>query len=159
MPTVMTPHRSSHHHGVVRTGPQKVCINGGFAFIIVGLVGVVIPGILGLHLSVLHNLIHILSGALALWCGYTSPRRAFNFALTIGAFYTMAGILGFILGEPGFPSVGHMEADQNLFRVIPNFLEFGTMDHTFHGLVGAFLLFTAYTFRKDRDGNSKRARG
>lgn len=158
MPTVMTPHRPSHHNGVVRTGPQKVCIGGGFAFIFVGFIGVIMPGILGLHLSVLHNLIHILSGVFALWCGYTTALRAFNFTLFFGGMYTLLGILGFILGGPGYPSVGNMEADQYLLRVVPNFLEFGTMDHSFHALVGAFLIFTAYTFRKDKGETKARGR-
>lgn len=150
MPTVMSPHQTSHHVHVDRTGPQKVCIGVGIAFIIVGLAGALMPGLLGMHLSMLHNLIHILSGALALWCGLTTANLAFNFCLGFGAIYGLLGILGFILGEPGYPAMGNMQADQNLFRVIPNFLELGTADHLVHLLIGAFLIFTAYSFRKDR---------
>lgn len=158
MPTVMTPHRPSHQYVGLRTGPQKICIVGGFGFVFLGLIGVVMPGILGLHLSVMHNLIHIVSGVVALWCGYTTPDRAFNFNLGFGILYALIGIVGFVLGEPGYPSVGHLEADQNLFRVIPNFLELGTIDHTFHILIGGFLLFTAYSFRKDRGINTAKVR-
>lgn len=156
MATVVNQHRGRNRPEQVRTGPQRVCISGGYGFIVVGFLGVVMPGVLGLHLSVLHNLIHIFSGAIALWCGYSSAARAFNFNLFFGALYALSGIVGFILGEPGYPSVGHLEADQNLLRVIPNFLEFGTMDHTFHSLVGIFLLFTAYTFRKEKRYKSGR---
>lgn len=148
MPTVMNPHRA--HFATDRSGPQKICLGMGFAFIVIGLMGVILPGILGMHLSMLHNLIHILSGALALWCGFTAPNRAYNFCLGFGAVYGLLGIAGFVMGEPGYPAMGHMEADQNLFRIIPNFLEFGTMDHVVHLLIGSFLLFTAFTFRKDR---------
>lgn len=153
MPTVMNPHQA--HFSSQRSGPQKICLGMGFALIVVGLMGVIVPGLLGMHLSMLHNLIHIFSGALALWCGFTAANRAFNYCLGFGSLYALLGVVGFILGEPGYPAMGHLEADQNLFRMIPNFLEFGSMDHVVHLLIGSFLLFSAYTFRKDRSFYSR----
>jgi len=150
MPTVMNPHHFSHGGKVSRTSPQKVCISLGVALIIIGFVGVFMPGFLALHLSMAHNLVNMISGAFALWCGYSNSSRSVTFCLIFGALWGFLGIVGFILGAPGYPGVGNMEADQNLFRLIPNFLEFGTMDHIAHLLVSTFLLLTAYTFRKDR---------
>lgn len=149
MPTVMNPHHSVPDISL-RSGPQKVCIGMGIAFIIVGISGVLMPNIFGMHLGMFHNLIHLVSGAVALWCGYSDRNKAFLFCLGFGAVYGMLGILGFMLGEPGYPSVGHMEADQNLLRVIPNMLEFGTMDHAVHMLISAIFLYTAFTHRKER---------
>lgn len=150
MPIVMNPRHVTHHETTKRSTPQKVCISLGVAFIIIGFVGVLMPGLLGMHLSMVHNLVHIVSGAVALWAGYANTNRAIGFCLWGGAVYGFLGIAGFVLGEPGYPGVGNMEADQNLFRVIPEVLEFGTMDHIVHLLISTFLLFTAFTFRKDR---------
>ena len=150
MPIVMNPHHTSHPTTTDRTPPQKVAVTMGIAFSALGLFGIIVPGFMNMHLSLSHNLIHLISGALALWCGYTNQNRAYNFCLGFGAVYGLLGILGFLVGEPGYPSVGHLEADQNLFRAIPDVLEFGTMDHLVHLFIAAFLLFTAYTFRKDR---------
>ena len=44
-----------------------------------------------------------------------------------------------------------MEADENLLRVIPNFLEFGTADHSLHILISAAFLIAAYVWKKRRD--------
>lgn len=149
MPTIMNRHHVSPQESE-RSAPQKVAISMGIAFLLIGVVGVVLPGFVGMHLSVAHNLVHIFSGILALWCGYTRPKRAYNFCLWFGAFYGLLGIAGYLMGVPGFPVAGNMDADQNLFRVIPNVLEFGTMDHIVHLLIATFLIMTAYTFRKEK---------
>ena len=134
-----------------KTAVQKVTLTLGAALIITGFAGAILPGAFGMHLSMTHNFVHIVSGALALWFGSSSPSRAFSYCLIFGALYAVVGITGFLIGVPGYPTVGNMEADQNLVRVIPNILEIGTMDHIVHFIFGTFLLFTAYTFRKDRN--------
>lgn len=155
MATVMDRHHS-HHVTTPRTITQKVCIGLGIFFIIAGLGGIVMPGMLGMHLSMSHNVIHLASGGLALWCGYSDdPRKAYNFALSFGIVYGLLGLAGFVFGEPGYPGVGHMEADENLLRVIPNVLEFGTADHTVHVLVAAAFLGAAYAWKKRRDVTSR----
>ena len=73
--------------------------------------------------------------------------RAAYIAISLGV---ILGIAGFVMGEPGYPGVGYMEADQNLFRIIPDYLEFGSIDHLFHLLVGTFFIYSAYTFRNER---------
>lgn len=138
------------HHMISHRSPvQKVCITIGVIFCVTGVMGIIMPGFMGFHLSMAHNLIHLASGALALWCGYAeNAKRAYNFCLGFGAVYGLLGIVGFIAGEPGYPSVGHMEADQYLLRIIPNVLEFGSNDHVLHLVIGGFLLFTAYNWRR-----------
>lgn len=152
MPTVMNSHHS--HHGIVtqKTAIQKVAIGMGLAFLGVGLVGIITPGFMNMHLSMAHNLIHVGSGALALWAGYSdSPKKAYTFCLSFGSVYGLLGLAGFLIGQPGYPGVGHMEADQNLLRVIPNVLEFGTADHSVHLLLSAIFLFSAYSWKKKID--------
>lgn len=148
MATVMNQHRS-HHISTPRSVTQKVCIGLGIFFVVAGLAGIVMPGMLGMHLSFAHNLIHLLSGALAIWVGYSDdPKKAYNFAVAFGSVYGLLGLAGFIIGNPGYPGVGHMEADQNLLRVIPNVLEFGTADHTVHLIIAAAFLASAYVWKK-----------
>lgn len=151
MATVMDRHHS-HHVTTPRTLTQKVCIGLGIFFVIAGLGGVVMPGMLGMHLSMAHNVIHLASGALALWVGYSDdPRKAYNFALSFGVVYGLLGLAGFVFGEPGYPGVGHMEADENLLRVIPNVLEFGSADHLVHVLISVAFLGAAYAWKKRHD--------
>ena len=121
----------------------------GAAFVLIGVAGMIMPGLLSMHLSMAHNLIHLISGAIALAVGYSeNSRKAYSFAVTFGVIYGLLGVLGFIIGQPGYPGVGHMEADQNLLRVIPNVLEFGTMDHAVHLFLSAAFLFSAYSWKK-----------
>ncbi len=144
-------------HGRHRTRPdfgsrssiQKVCIVLGAGFVLVGIAGILMPGLMAMHLSMAHNLIHLASGALALAFGYADDsRKAYTFAVAFGVVYGLLGIAGFVIGQPGYPGVGHMEADQNLLRVIPNVLEFGTMDHSVHLIISAAFLFSAYAWKK-----------
>jgi hypothetical protein len=157
MATVMNQHRprqlSSH-----TTTTQKVCIGMGVLFILLGLIGIIMPGFLGMHLSLIHDFIHLASGALALWCGYAeSTTKAYNFSLGFGVFYGLLGLSGLLFGEPGYPGVGHMEADESLLRIIPNVLEFGTVDHTIHVFISGVFLTTAYlSKRKHKDKSVSR---
>lgn len=150
MATTINTHRTGGRPAfATRSSIQKVCIIMGALFVLVGVAGIVMPGMLGMHLSMSHNLIHLVTGALALAMGYSdSSRKAYTFAVAFGAVYGLLGIIGFVVGQPGYPGVGHMEADQNLLRVIPNVLEFGTMDHGVHILLSSIFLFSAYAWKK-----------
>ncbi len=157
MATVMNTHHTGRAAFATRSSIQKVCIVLGVAFILVGLAGIFMPGLMGMHLSMAHNLIHLVSGLLAVSMGYAEPsRKAYTFAVAFGVVYGLLGIIGFVVGQPGYPGVGHMEADQNLLRVIPNILEFGTMDHSVHLLLSAAFLFSAYAWKK-RNVNADRS--
>ena len=121
----------------------------GIFFVLLALIGVVMPGFMGMHLSMMHNLIHLVTGALALWAGSSDDsRKAYNCAVGLGTVYGLLGIAGFVIGAPGYPGVGNMAADQNLLRLIPNVLEIGTADHSANLLVSAFFLFSAYAWKK-----------
>lgn len=149
------------HAGVAKTSVQKLCIIIGVGFIVAGLGGIMMPGMLGMHLSMAHNLIHLASGALALWAGYADSRKSYTFCIAFGAVYGLLGVLGFLIGEPGYPGVGHMEADQNLLRVVPNVLEFGSSDHAVHIFLGAVLLAGGFLWKRrhnDYRGTTYRGR-
>ena len=150
MATVMNRHQP-HHITSPRANVQKVCIGVGILLVASGLIGVAMPGFLGFHMSFSHNVIHLLAGSLAIWCGYSDdPKKAYGYAMGFGVFFGLIGVLGFLIGEPGYPGVGHMEADENLMRVIPNVLEFGSADHVEHLVFATALLLGAYAWIKRR---------
>lgn len=122
---------------------QEVCVVVGFSFVIVGLLGFVIPYFLEAHLSYTHNVIHVLSGALALWFGFDSLGAAKKFCYIFGALYSILGLLGFVAGTSGIASVANPVEDRFLWRLIPEVLEFGTSDHIIHLLAGVALLLAA----------------
>ena len=120
---------------------KKSCTFLGIAFLLVGILGFVLPGVLGLHLSPAHNVVHIVSGALALWLGLKgSLSAAKTFCIVFGLVYMLLGVAGLVAGidaDPGVPG----PHDARLLKVIPGTLEFGTMDHSVHILLGGIFLF------------------
>jgi hypothetical protein len=117
----------------------------GAVFILVGLIGFVSPGFLGTHLSLAHNLVHIISGALALYFGLAGTLSAARaFCLAFGAVYLLLGVAGFLLGGAGQHTVAGVPAahgtDSRLLAVIPGSLELATMDHIVHVLLGLVFL-------------------
>ncbi|MGA9995453.1 MAG: DUF4383 domain-containing protein [Pyrinomonadaceae bacterium] len=122
----------------------------GAAFILVGIIGFVMPGFLGTHLSLAHNLIHIISGAVALYFGLAGTLGgARMFCLVFGAVYLLLGIVGFVAGHPGMPSMPDMSANSHLLVLLPHTLEFGTMDHVVHVLLGLVFLIGGFMTKAD----------
>jgi hypothetical protein len=124
----------------------------GIAFILVGIVGFIAPNFLGTHLSLAHNLVHIISGAVALYFGRAgSLSGARLFCIVFGIVYLLLGVVGFLLGAPGTPSgaMAGMGADSRLFSVIPGQLELGTMDHVVHILLGLVFLIGGFITKAD----------
>ena len=78
----------------------------GVVFLAVGVLGFV-PGIttsdghlLGLfHVNTLHNVVHLLSGAVALYAGMTSGEAARWYFRVFGVVYAAVAALGFVYGD------------------------------------------------------------
>jgi hypothetical protein len=120
--------------------PNIVAVVMGAGFLGVGLAGFISPDRFHAHLNWAHNLIHIVTGAAALGAGLLGNlgcARSFN--LTFGLLYGGLGLLGFVLGSPGVATVGDLAHDERLWGLIPEILEWGTVDHSIHLLTG--LLF------------------
>lgn len=130
---------------------KTVCKILGVVFLIVGVAGFVAPTLLGTHLSPVHNLIHIISGAVALYFGFGgSPSGARMFCLVFGAVYLLLGVVGFAMGAPGTSEIpGMMHADSRLWKVLPGKLELGQMDHIVHVLLGVVFLAGGVLGRRD----------
>jgi len=110
----------------------------GIGFILVGIVGFLAPGLLGMHLSLAHNLIHLVSGALALYFGLAGTLGAARtFCLVFGAVYLLLGLAGIVAGD----------GEARLLTVLPGQLTLGMSDHLVHVLLGALFLIGGFTTR------------
>ena len=108
---------------------KTVCKILGVVLLLVGVCGFVAPRLLGAHLTPAHNVVHLLSGALALYFGFAGTLSAAKmFSLVFGVVYLALGILGMALGT----------APDRLWHVGP--LEFGQSDHGIHILLGVIFL-------------------
>src|SRR5213079_1376628 len=102
----------------------------GVVLILVGIVGFIMPGFLGTHLSPAHNLVHIVSGAIALYFGFAgSAGAARGFCIIFGIVYLLLGICGWFLGT----DADHMFA-------LGTLLMLGKVDHIIHILLGVIFL-------------------
>ena len=108
---------------------KTVCKILGVVFLLVGVAGFVAPRLLGAHLDPVHNLIHIVSGVIALYFGFAgSLSGARGFCLVFGIVYLALGILGMAMGA----------APDRMWNVGP--LMLGTVDHGIHLILGAIFL-------------------
>lgn len=143
MTTHAHPQKFNPRLSIQKTSAQKASAFIGSALVILSFLGLLMPGFFGLHLSLLHNLFHFIAGGCLLWaCQFQT--RALAASLGFGAFFFLLGMTGFVLGSPGYPGVGFAEADTNLWRIAPNVLELGAMDHTINFLVGATLSIASF---------------
>lgn len=132
-----------------KTYAREVSVILGASLILIGLVGFVMDNFLGAHLSYAHNVIHVVTGALAVWFGFDSVVNAKRTSYIFGTIYGALGILGFIVGVRGIPSVGAINEDRFLWRIVPEAFELGTIDHSLHIIFSAiFILGAALTFKK-----------
>ena len=108
---------------------KTVCKILGVVFVLVGLLGFAAPNLLGAHLNTPHNIVHIVSGLLAIYFGFAGSLSAARaFCLIFGVVYLALGILGFAFGKP----------PDAMWHVGP--LELGTADHGIHVLLGVVFL-------------------
>ena len=109
---------------------KTVCKLLGVVFVIVGIAGFVAPTLLGAHLTMAHNLVHIVSGAIALYFGFAgSASGAKGFCIIFGIVYLLLGACGWFLGS----GPDHMWN-------IGTLLMLGKVDHIIHLLLGVVFL-------------------
>ena len=126
---------------------KRICTILGIVFLLVGVIGFVAPGFLGAHLTTPHNLVHIVSGAIALYLGLAGSLSAARlFCIIFGLVYLLLGIVGFLLGT----------GPDRLFD-LAGILHLGTMDHIIHialgiiFLIGGLLTKAGYDAVRDHD--------
>jgi hypothetical protein len=97
----------------------------GVVFILVGILGFVNNPVLGIFsVNALHNVIHLVSGILALVFAFKSAEAARKFALVFGLVYALVAVLGFV--APDFMS---------------NLLMTNTADHWLHVVLAVVLIW------------------
>jgi hypothetical protein len=103
----------------------------GALLVLIGILGFGVPGLFGMHLSPAHNLIHLVSGCVALYFGLTGALSASRiFSLVFGLVYGLLGLIGLIAG-----------GTHGMWAVIPNQLVLGTPDHIVHLILGGVFVF------------------
>src|SRR5262245_36119757 len=108
---------------------KTVCKILGVVFLLVGICGFVSPGLLGANLIPLHNVVHIVSGVIALYFGFAGYLTgAKGFCLVFGVLYLALGAVGMAIGVDA----------ERLWTVGP--LQFGRMDHAIHILLGVVFI-------------------
>lgn len=115
---------------------KTVCKLLGLVFVLVGVLGFThVLDSLGAHLNPAHNVVHLVSGAIALYFGFAgSAGAARGFCLLFGLVYLLLGVCGWFLGAAG-PE--HM---LNLPSAASPVLMLGKMDHIIHILLGVIFL-------------------
>lgn len=109
---------------------KTVCKILGVVFVLVGICGFVAPTLLGAHLTPAHNLVHIVSGAIALYFGFAgSYSGAKGFCLIFGIVYLLLGVAGWFMGT----------GPEHMFN-IGSLLMLGKVDHIIHMLLGIVFL-------------------
>jgi hypothetical protein len=109
---------------------KTVCKILGIAFLLVGVAGFAAPTLLGFHLGPAHNLVHIVSGVIALYFGFAgSLSGAKGFCLIFGLVYLALGFLGMFLGDAAMNRMWHVGP-----------LTLAMADHGLHILLGAVFL-------------------
>lgn len=114
----------------------------GAGFLLAGIIGFINHDFLGMHLSASHNLIHLISGILAIYIGLKGSLMAVRiFNLAFGAVYSLLGVAGFIAGGQAEPTAGVPgTGGPYLWKVIAGLLELGTVDHLVHILLGVIFI-------------------
>lgn len=136
VPSVSTPE-------MVKSPAKIVATVIGAIFIGVGLLGFLFPNLLGMHLGLVHNLIHLVSGGLLLYFATKAESQLRTFCLGFGAVYGLLGVAGYLFGKPV-----SMEGERNLLTIIPEVLHFGSYDHGIHLTIGLALVAAGLWKRK-----------
>ena len=125
----------------------------GIVLVLVGLIGFVVgasadpmtPNFIGTHLTTSHNLVHIITGAIALYFGFAATLSAARlFCIVFGAVYALLGVAGFLLGT----------GPDRMFEALASLgLHLGTMDHLVHILLGVVFLIGGFLTKADVIGD------
>jgi hypothetical protein len=112
----------------------KLCQILGAALLAVGVIGFAKPDLLGMHLTPVHNVVHLASGALALYFGTVAPQGARAFCAIFGTVYLLLGVTGMIAPDVVAQLIGHGPVG-DARALMP--------DNLVHVLVGGLFVFAA----------------
>lgn len=110
---------------------KTLCKILGVVMLLVGIAGFFKHDLLGAHLTPMHNIVHLLTAAIALYIGFSGTANAArSFCLIFGAIYLLLGICGFISPGTVASLIGHqLSATDSL-----------TPDNAIHVVLGGVFL-------------------
>jgi hypothetical protein len=107
----------------------------GVVFIIVGIVGFLSPSLLGAHLTKLHNVVHLVSGAVSVYFGTKGTlASARSFCIAFGLVYGLLGVVGYLVGSPN-----------HMLTLWGEHFRLGPIDHYIHIAIGVLYLLGGFT--------------
>lgn len=115
---------------------RTIALVFGVVYLLVGLLGFVLPGpnLLGIFaVDTLHNIVHLLLGILGIGAAYTGMSRLY--CQVVGVVLILLGVLGFVL-VPG---------DGMLLGI----LHLNVADHLLHLVTGAILAYFGFVAQRD----------
>lgn len=129
---------------------QVISLIVGAGLFTLGAAGLLFPGFAGLHLSWLHSLLLATAGVTLFYNGGWKDNSYYAFlcCLFFGVFFGLLGLVGFIFGKAGVPSVGHQVQDPNLFVLVRGLMEYGRLDHIMNAIVGIILFGGALDWQR-----------
>ncbi len=155
MPAILTRRPAQYEQNIShrKNYSQTLCIIVGSFLTVLGLSGILTPEFMGLHLSPMHSLVLVASGIMSIWSGNSNDMtRTYYTSIGLCIFFALHTFVGFLMGEPGVPSVGYDAPDELLVRIAPGFLELGTVDHVLHFLLAVFYFTGALSLNKHSRG-------
>lgn len=87
---------------------RKMCTLMGAVLLLVGILGFAQPNLLGMHLTPVHNVIHLVTGGAALYLAQNGSRGAVRqFCLVFGGMYLSLAVLGVVAPDVVAAMLGH----------------------------------------------------
>src|ERR1051325_5613262 len=88
--------------------PKTLCKIVGVVLLVVGVAGFARPHLLGMHLTPIHDVVHLATAAIALYLGFAgSYAAARTFCIVFGVVYLGLGVLGFVAPGVVAALIGH----------------------------------------------------
>lgn len=113
---------------------RSFCKFAGVALVLVGILGFANPDLLGMHLTPIHDVIHLVSGGAAVYLALNGSRSSVrSFCLVFGGMYLSLAVLGLVAPDVVAAMIGH-DAHVNAHALMPD-----TLVHFLLG--GSFLAF------------------
>ena len=146
----MTEHVSPPEGFKPKNFTQVISLIVGGGLCVMGAAGLLFPAFAGLHLSWFHSLLLFIAGSILFYNGGWKDNSYYAFlcCFGFGAFFGALGLIGFILGVEGVPTIGHTVRDPNLFVIKEGFLEYGRLDHILNAIVGMVLMGGALDWQR-----------
>ena len=161
MTTIQAPQDTSHTTHDSYNSTFAITWDLGMVMVLIAVGGLFNSQFIGLSLSFMHCLVLGSSGLLIIWSGATTRHKAFVINFTLGIFFLLNSILGFLVGDRGHIKLGYGTSEDFIVKFAPGFLELSTFDHILHLVLGVFMLIEAYSWGRrslDFPANLKRDR-